>query len=346
MIKLLIADDEPLVQIGIKSMLNWSELGIEVCGVAMNGAQALKMIEEFSPEIVITDIRMPIMNGLELAKVCQERFGGLPAFIILTSYEEFALVKEAISYQVVDYLVKLELDADSLRESVNRCLSRVRERMEHETYQKQGRPLLQNYYDKFFMRLLHNLFDSEEQFMLQAKDLNLSFDDGCYVATHCKIHEEQQNGMSREKLLNLYNSSIQMAREILGKYIPCYFISLDMKHFSAVFHYPGREDQDESRLLEALNNAFGMVHKYFNVFLTVGIGTAVHAPLFISDSYQEARQAFSLTSRQSPILSFGQVTGESLKNAFNLSLFKKHITRAFEEFDSDVLYEKIGRAHV
>ena len=50
MIKILIADDEPLVQIGIKSMINWEEFGIEVCGTAMNGQAALKMIEEYAPE--------------------------------------------------------------------------------------------------------------------------------------------------------------------------------------------------------------------------------------------------------------------------------------------------------
>lgn len=89
MIKLLIVDDEPLVQIGIKSMINWGNLGIEICGTAANGQTALDMIREHSPEIVITDIKMPIMNGLELAKTCREQFGSLPLFIILTSYEEF-----------------------------------------------------------------------------------------------------------------------------------------------------------------------------------------------------------------------------------------------------------------
>ncbi|MFR2486966.1 MAG: response regulator, partial [Hungatella sp.] len=113
MIKLLIVDDEPLVQIGIKSMINWEEYGIEVCGTAMNGANALDLIEEYSPEIVITDIRMPIMNGLELAKTCREKYGRIPLFIFLTSYEEFQLIKEAMTYEAVDYLIKLELSADS-----------------------------------------------------------------------------------------------------------------------------------------------------------------------------------------------------------------------------------------
>ena len=69
MYKLLIVDDEPLVQVGIKSMLNWSELNIEVCGTAMNGQAALKIIETQSPDIVITDIKMHVKEGLELAKI-------------------------------------------------------------------------------------------------------------------------------------------------------------------------------------------------------------------------------------------------------------------------------------
>ena len=71
MIKLLIVDDEPLVQIGIKSMLNWADYGIEICGTAANGQAALSMIEELTPELVITDIKMPIMNGLDLVKCLQ-----------------------------------------------------------------------------------------------------------------------------------------------------------------------------------------------------------------------------------------------------------------------------------
>lgn len=90
MYQLLIVDDEPLVQAGIRSMLNWNELNIEICGTAMNGQAALRIIEEKSPEIVITDIKMPVMSGLDLAKVCRERYGeNCPYFIILTGYEDF-----------------------------------------------------------------------------------------------------------------------------------------------------------------------------------------------------------------------------------------------------------------
>lgn len=68
MYQLLIVDDEPLVQAGIRSMLNWNEMNIEICGTAMNGQAALKIIEEKSTDIVITDIKMPVMNVWSLRK--------------------------------------------------------------------------------------------------------------------------------------------------------------------------------------------------------------------------------------------------------------------------------------
>lgn len=239
MIKLLIADDEPLVLIGIKSMIRWEDFGIEICGTAMNGQSALEMIREYSPELVITDIKMPIMDGLALARTCREEMGSLPLFIILTSYEEFPLIKEALTYQVTDYLIKLELDEESLSASVRRALTRLEELKASNAYrQTAGRPMLQSYYDKFFMRLLHNLFDSREQFDIQARDLHLDFSDGCYLASHGEIHSDIARQMDLAKQMNLYSSSLQMIREILGKNVSCHVISLDKIHFAVIYRFP------------------------------------------------------------------------------------------------------------
>lgn len=122
MIKLLLADDEPLVLIGLQSMLKWEDYDIQICGTAHNGEQTLAMIEKYSPDLVIADIKMPIMTGLEVMKICRQKYDRLPLFIMLTSYEEFQYVKEAISYQAVDYLIKLELTPESLSASVSKAL--------------------------------------------------------------------------------------------------------------------------------------------------------------------------------------------------------------------------------
>ena len=68
MTRVLLVDDEPLVLIGMQGMLNWAALGYEVVGTARNGAEALRAVQEKQPDIVVSDIRMPVMNGHEAAK--------------------------------------------------------------------------------------------------------------------------------------------------------------------------------------------------------------------------------------------------------------------------------------
>ena len=342
MIKLLIADDEPLVQIGIRSMLKWEEFGIEICGVASNGQAALEMIRTHSPQIVITDIKMPIMNGLTLAKTCREEFGSIPLFIILTSYEEFPLIKEALSYQAIDYLIKLELDEQTLAGSIHKAMGRLDELKASQAYRQADHgPMLQSYRDKFFMRLLHNLFDSQEQFKIQARDLKLDFSDSCYLASHGEIHSDTAAQMDSARQANLYSSSLQMIQELLGKQLPCYVISLDKIHFAVIYHFSTMQQMEMSTIRRAWESTCSMVHNYFNVWLTVGIGNMADEPMKISASYQEARQAFNLAQRQAPVALFSRVNESACRSAFNIALFKNALTRAFEEFDTDALYSTL-----
>ena len=125
MINILIADDEPLVQAGIKSMIDWEAHDMNIVGTATNGAAAYEMIKEYAPEIVITDIKMPVMSGLELAGKCYKEGLTLPVFIILTSYEDFQYAKEALTYHAIDYLVKLELTPEVLAASIKRAKNEV-----------------------------------------------------------------------------------------------------------------------------------------------------------------------------------------------------------------------------
>ena len=113
MLRILLVDDEPLVLIGLQGMLEWEKLGYTVCGTARNGKLALELIEREKPDIVIADVKMPVMDGLTLARTCRER-SALPAFIMLTSFEEFDYIKQAMGAGVVDYLVKLDLTPENI----------------------------------------------------------------------------------------------------------------------------------------------------------------------------------------------------------------------------------------
>ncbi|MCD8365468.1 MAG: response regulator, partial [Clostridiales bacterium] len=320
------------------SMLNWQELGIEICGTAMNGKAAWEMILKHSPQIVITDIKMPIMNGLELAKKCQNELGPLPLFLVLTSYEEFELAREALSCQVVDYLIKLELDETSLKASIQRALKRLDELKASQAYRQENNAwTLTGYGDKFYMRLLHNLFDSREQFEIQVRDLKLDFSDTCYLAAHGEIHSDNASHMELSRQMNLYSSSLQMIQESLVRHAPCHVISLDMVHFAVIYHFPSIEKSDLAAVRESLTSAASIVHNYFNVWLTAGIGCFVNDPLKISASYQDARQAFSLASRSNPLVLYSQISDYSRHNSFNITMFREPLIKAFEEFDTDAL---------
>ena len=342
MTKILIVDDEPLVQIGIKSMINWMEYNIEICGTALNGKKALDMIETHSPEIVITDIRMPILNGLELAKASRETFGTIPLFIFLTSYEEFQLIKEAMSYEAIDYLIKLELNPQSLLNAVKKALSRLETLHISVEYKDLGRPLLQSYYEKFFMRLLHNLFDSEEQFKLQSKDLKLDFSEHCYFTALCEIQERNSKEMEYQKRMNLYSSTLEVAKEIIIKHLPAYVVSLDLKHFAILFHLKTRREYDEETVKNAFLNVSEMVHNYFNVNILTAVGSPVNHPLKICESYQEARQVSLRERVGGSLVFFNSKDTNSIRNAFNISVFKSDITKAFDEFNTDALSKTLS----
>ena len=104
-LKLIIADDEAEIREGINRAIPWNENGIEVVGLAFNGREALRMIEAFEPDILLLDIRMPVMNGLEVLEKLPEQ-KKLPKVAILSGYDDFSYCRQALRSGVSDYLLK------------------------------------------------------------------------------------------------------------------------------------------------------------------------------------------------------------------------------------------------
>lgn len=345
MIKLLIADDEPLVQIGLNSMLDWASLDIEVCGIASNGDAAYELIRQHHPEIVITDIQMPCSSGLDLVKRCRKEFGDLPVFIILTSHENFNYAKEAISCRVIDYLVKIDLSPETLTESINRALKQVasiQKRQEPSIRQTDRISDVSIMQERFFIRLLNNLFENETQCLTQAKELNLSFPYAGYVAAHLEMQLPGSSGtrLSQEQLLKLYNSTLHMLQELLGKYLPCRVIPLDTRRLAAIFYIQEETISTwKDHLSTALHQAFDMLFNYYSVKVLAGIGRLVTTSLELSVSYHDARQLSGSVSETDSFLYWDSMPNSTkLRNVFNLSLFRKEIAEAFKTLDETALH--------
>jgi len=130
MYRMMIVEDEPWIRKGIEKAVPWPELGIEYVGYASNGEEALLKLDEFLPDILLTDIMMPKMNGIELIGKIYEQWSNDIKVVILTGYNEFEYAREAIRYNVVDYLLK-PIDPAELREimlKITRILDEKRAR--------------------------------------------------------------------------------------------------------------------------------------------------------------------------------------------------------------------------
>ena len=118
MYRVILIDDEPLILAGITSLICWEDHDCVIVGKATNGHKAIDLILETNPDIVITDIRMPVMNGLEVIETCQKQNLEF-AFICLTNLEDFQLAKQALRLGAIDYLVKLDLKPQALIQALN-----------------------------------------------------------------------------------------------------------------------------------------------------------------------------------------------------------------------------------
>lgn len=134
MYRVLLADDEPIILSGLQSMLRWEEHDCTVVGSARNGEQTLELIGQSRPDVVICDINMPLLTGLEVLRRCAEEDDG-PVFIMLTNYEDFEMAREAMRNHAVDYLLKIDLDEEKLVNSIKRAVQECerRGRMGQET---------------------------------------------------------------------------------------------------------------------------------------------------------------------------------------------------------------------
>lgn len=342
MYKLLIADDEPLVQVAIKSMCPWSELDIEICATAMNGSLALDLIEKHHPDIVISDIKMPVMDGLELLRTVNERYGNKkPEFIMLTSYEDFNFAKEAIKNSALDYLIKLELTPELLRTTLEKAIDHinsVRGPQKPGLVTSQG---LHSFTDKFMICLLNNLFESEEQMLLQAKDIGVDLSYTDYMCCYGSFETNLSFGSDINKAISLYSSSLQMLCELLEKYCPCYPISLDLSHFALILHIGHSGELAAQSVRNILFKINTSLMNYYNISIRCGIGCMVENPLSICESYQQSRLAYRQTSEEVSVIYLDN-SNTMPHNAFHFSLFRNDLTRAFEEYNSELLENTVS----
>lgn len=142
MYKLIFADDEALVRNNISKLVQWEENGFELAGCCSNGHELLEMVEKDPPDLVITDINMPFISGIEVARQIRSEYPTIK-IIFLTGYDDFNYAKQAIDLNVTKYILK-PISAHEL----TACLHEVRRILDNEHLQSRNIESLKSFYNQ------------------------------------------------------------------------------------------------------------------------------------------------------------------------------------------------------
>lgn len=289
MLKVFLAEDEFIIREGIKNNIDWQAHGYEFCGEASDGELAFPLIQKTRPDILITDIKMPFVDGLALSRLVKKE---LPEteIIILSGYEEFDYAKEAIQIGVARYLLKpingetLLQEIDSVAEII---LGKQKEKEIREKYQKEMEEnSLRDQMDLFQHLVTGDC--SMEELLSVADKLDLKIMAPWYSIVLLKIQSMKHD-------YEEYSGSIVVVDERIAKLAePEHVLIFDRALEGRAFLF--KADSEEELLAyqkEYLGDVKEVLSGYANLRYFGGIGTPVNRLREIPASFEDASHAFA-----------------------------------------------------
>ncbi|NJD02068.1 MAG: response regulator [Ruminiclostridium sp.] len=205
MYKLLIVDDEHLITEGLAQGIDWTGMGFEISGMVFNGLEALKFIEHTRPDVILTDIKMPFMDGIELIRSVK-LIDSQISFVILSGYDDFGYAKKAIEYGIVSYLLK-PLKEDEISEVFRKLFLKLENKKAMDNQYSRIRERLDNNKYVIFGNLLMKLINGELQdiniFRREISDIgvNLCEEYICFIAFCFDVKDKSEDNKLKNQLI-------------------------------------------------------------------------------------------------------------------------------------------------
>ncbi len=285
---LLVDDEEEVIQAIIRK-INWEELGFSVVGYADNGIKALEMIEESQPDVVMTDIKMPYMDGMELCSHIRREYPAMK-IVLFTGFDEFDYAKEAVHREVEEYSLKpvnaVELINifTKLKIKLDQEISERRSMEKLEHYYTESLPLLQaNFCSTLIEGRIH---EDELQKYLSDYQISLPGPLYCCLVIHMSSSQIPENMNS----LFLAASVQKQAEDRLGKRwkAKCFPYLGNSVLFAQI-----NNENEIAELTDDCDRFCKYVNRMMGTVVTVGIGQVCSQILDLAQSYNAAREAVS-----------------------------------------------------
>ncbi len=300
MYRMMIVDDKDDIIQGIQSMGRWLEIGVEITGWANNGEEALAVMEESKPQIVITDIKMPVMDGIQLTESIKKRYPEIKV-IILSGYDEFHYAQQALKLGAEEYLLK-PIRIHQLQEVILRVIHKLNdEKLKQEEEAKilerlaQSLPLLR---DKFLQRLLEEPGGLNEEELCQRLNF-LEVDLYPEYLAVLAVEIDHYNGIidrnSYQQMELLVQNLIQLQAEFNREAGKSMIFTDKKERFGWIVSVPGLNHLPEKNhtVFALAENISILAQEKAKVTVSIGIGRFYAGFLQLFHSYQEAVEALS-----------------------------------------------------
>ena len=280
MLKVLLVDDEPFILQGLKVLVDWKEEGYEIA-TASSGKEALEYARSKPVDLIISDIRMPEMSGLELLKLLRHDYKVESYFVILSGYAEFEYAQEAMHYNCTDYVLKpveKEQLLNILRKVADLNKKKFSQREENEKQHKA-------YIDRTLMGLLNGKFDSRNiEYLENDIDVN---EDMCYVGIQLEIENMTVDCSDEEKkktLEKLYAAAQSFLKE--DSWLCIFDVSDSEKVYDiGLIYHDSMSKKRKTECEPYLQSFLEYIHVNTNLPVTMLVGKRVSGIRNISKSY-------------------------------------------------------------
>lgn len=295
MYNVMIVDDEPVIKKGLQCFIDWSLLHCEVSCEASNGLEAVELLGYYDIDIIVTDVRMPGMDGLALSDYVHRNFPQIKV-IILTAFADFSYAQTAIQYEVVDFVIKT-----NPTEQIPRAIEKATRLLEKEQEQKQKlRQLESKIHDnlseiseKFLKEAVEGLISDEAGLFSRSRELGLQLEN--YFGVYMEVKDMPGPHASAGAQTNDHHRFLASIRQFLTLAFaerPFYILNMEKNTLLAIVSMgSGNAAVSTQTLLTISNEILAMAEHFRQYHVNIGISLLHRDVLTLPGAYQEAREA-------------------------------------------------------
>lgn len=297
MYKVMLVDDDAFARANLKGLLNWEKKEFIICAEASNGANAIELLNRESPDIVITDISMPVMDGIGLIEYIAQNYPSI-VVIALSGYDDFDYVRQSLKLGAIDYLLKHRLDQAELLKILQTACGKIQK--ENQALTQEKRVAEQLYLGKaalrreFLQQVITGAMNDKAEISRKIQELEIGLRPECLAVMIVEIDDFNRLEVkyTAAELNSIIKSLLDLTTEILKQYGKSLAFHLKTGRFVIIFSFENMHSQAyiQSQINASIERIRNSIARYLNFTASFSVGRIDRGWDAVSRSYYQAEQ--------------------------------------------------------